>query len=74
MHCLSPNRWAVGVCSAGYDLPGGIIPSTAKWFINADDAAIHLDLSLSLIVFGCETFTFRIKKQEEIRRAFAVLD
>ena len=65
-----------GVCSAGYDLPGGIIPSTAKWFINGDDAAIHLDLSLSLslIVFGCETFTFRIKKQEEIRRAFAVLD
>jgi hypothetical protein len=57
-------------------LPGGIIPSTAKWFINGDDAAIHLDLSLSLslIVFGCETFTFRIKKQEEIRRAFAVLD
>ena len=60
----------------GYDLPGGITPSTAKGFIKSDDASIHLDLSLSLSlsVFGCETFTFRIKMPEEVCRAFAVLD
>jgi hypothetical protein len=29
---------------------------------------------MSLSVFGCETFTFHIKKHEEVRRAFAVLD
>jgi hypothetical protein len=33
-----------------------------------------LELSLSLSVFGSETFTFRVKKHDEVRRAFAVLD
>lgn len=33
-----------------------------------------LYLSLSLSVFGSEAFTFRIKKHEQLRRAFAVLD
>lgn len=54
----------------GYDVPGGITPSTIK----GKKRQRCLDLSLSLSNFGSETFTFRIKEHKKIRRVIAELD
>jgi hypothetical protein len=55
----------------GYDVPGGITPSTIKGFKKRQRC---LDLSLSLSDFGREMFTFRINAYKEIRRVIAELD
>jgi len=55
----------------GYDVPGGITPSTIKGFKKRQRCP---DLSLSLSDFGREMFTFRINADKEIRRVIAELD
>jgi len=68
---LNLDRWVVGTCSVGCDVPGGITPSTIKGFKKRQRC---LDLSLSLSDVGSETFTFRIKEHKKIRRVIAELD
>ncbi len=68
---MNLDRWVVGACSVGYDVPGGITPSTIKGFKKRQRC---LDLSLSLSDFGREMFTFRINAYKEIRRVIAELD
>jgi hypothetical protein len=57
----------------GYDVPGGITPSTIKGF-KKRQRCLDLSLSLSLSDFGRETFTFRINAYKEILRVIADLD
>ena len=50
------------------------LPAATEGLVDRDDAAIQVDFSLGLGVFGRQAFTLGVEQHEEIGRAFAVAD